>query len=84
MREATLHKLKTTEFVREDLDKQKNNLIEERIKIEAEIEMQKKQAEQARKRVEESVRERDVLNKMKTQVTYTAASSMSCPKRYTR
>ncbi len=54
--------------MREDLEKEKNALIDDRIKIEGEIEVQKKQADQARKRMEESVRERDLLNKMKTQV----------------
>ncbi len=54
--------------MREDLEKEKNGLIDDRIKIEGEIEVQKKQADQARKRMEESVRERDLLNKMKTQV----------------
>lgn len=67
-REATLNKLRSLEFVREDLEKEKNALIDDRIKIEGEIEVQKKQADQARKRMEESVRERDLLNKMKTQV----------------
>ncbi|KAH8963965.1 hypothetical protein BDL97_04G038800 [Sphagnum fallax] len=66
-REATLNKLRSLEFVREDLEKEKNALIDDRIKIEGEIEVQKKQADQARKRMEESVRERDLLNKMKTQ-----------------
>lgn len=65
-----LNKLKSAEFVIEDLEKQRSALIEERIKIEKDIEVHKKQADQARKRCEESVRERDVLQKMKTQVRY--------------
>ncbi|XP_024384770.1 uncharacterized protein [Physcomitrium patens] len=64
----THNKLKQVEFAKEDLEKHKAHIIEEKVNIEKEIELQKKKTNHAQKRIDECARERDVLNKMKSQV----------------
>ncbi|CAM6127709.1 unnamed protein product [Calypogeia fissa] len=67
IREATVAKLKTVEKQKEDVERQREELISETLKLERDVETQHKASEHERKRLEESIRERDVLNKMKTQ-----------------
>lgn len=61
-------KVKTAEFAKEDVEKERNLLTEQKIKLEKEIEDQEKLVEQQRRRVEEIAREKDFINKAKTQV----------------
>lgn len=70
IREATVAKLKIVERQREDVERQREELISETLKLERDVETQRKASEHERKRLEESIRERDVLNKMKTQVNF--------------
>lgn len=69
MREATWSKLKLTEQQREELEFEKEKLQNEIIQLEKEAEIQRKLTDNEKKRLEEFVRERDVLTKMKTEVT---------------
>ena len=68
MREVALGKVKAAEFAKEDVEKERNHLTEQKIKLEKEIEEQQKLVEQQRRRVEEIAREKDFINKAKTQV----------------
>lgn len=61
-------KVKAAEFAKEDVEKERNLLTELKIKLEKEIEDQEKLVEQQRRRVEEIAREKDFINKAKTQV----------------
>jgi hypothetical protein len=72
LRESTLHKLKTANFLAEDLEKERDLKIEQCMKLEKELEEQKRLVDQQRRRVEEVVREKDMLNKVKTVVRYIA------------
>ncbi|KAL3698999.1 hypothetical protein R1sor_017021 [Riccia sorocarpa] len=67
IREATLNKLKVIEKQKEEVERQREDLTSQITKLERDVEAQRKIAEHERKRLEESLRERDVLNKMKTQ-----------------
>ncbi|CAM6008539.1 unnamed protein product [Sphagnum balticum] len=66
LRESTLHKLKAANFLAEDLEKERDLKIEQCMKLEKELEEQKRLVDQQRRRVEEVVREKDMLNKVKT------------------
>jgi uncharacterized protein (UPF0335 family) len=68
IREATVLKLKALEKHKEDVEAQREELRAEIQSMGKEVELQRKLAEQERKRQEELLRERDVLNKLKTQV----------------
>jgi hypothetical protein len=72
LRESTLHKLKAANFLGEDLEKERDLKIEQCSKVERELEEQKRLVDQQRRRVEEVVREKDMLNKAKTVVRYIA------------
>ncbi|KAJ7531789.1 hypothetical protein O6H91_14G058500 [Diphasiastrum complanatum] len=67
IREATLSKLKAAEKAKEEVESQREELHSQIQGLEREIEVQRKFTEQDRKRQEDLVRERDVLNKLKTQ-----------------
>ena len=68
IREATVLKLKALEKHKEEVEAQREELRAEIQSLGKEVELQRKLAEQERKRQEELLRERDVLNKLKTQV----------------
>ncbi|KAH7372738.1 hypothetical protein KP509_17G018700 [Ceratopteris richardii] len=67
LREATVMKLKSVEKQKEEADFQREELRTEIQNMAKEVELQKRLADQERKRQEELLRERDVLNKLKTQ-----------------
>lgn len=69
LREVALSKVKAAEFAKEDVEKERNLLTEQKMKLEKEIEDQKKLVDQQRRRVEEIAREKEFVNKAKTQVT---------------
>ncbi|KAL2622618.1 hypothetical protein R1flu_002823 [Riccia fluitans] len=66
IREATLNKLTMVETQKAEIEKDKEELQCQISKLERENELQRKLTEAERKRYEDSVRERDVLTKMKT------------------
>ncbi|CAM6096413.1 unnamed protein product [Calypogeia fissa] len=67
VREATIMKLKLTEQQKEELEEEKVRLQNEILQLEKEAEIQRKLTENEKKRLEEFSRERDVLTKMKTE-----------------
>lgn len=67
VRENTLNKLKAVERQCADLEKQRSELKGDIATLEREIEMGRKASEAERKKQEELMRERDILNKLKTQ-----------------
>ncbi|KAI5082160.1 hypothetical protein GOP47_0001903 [Adiantum capillus-veneris] len=67
LREATVMKLKAVEKQKEEAECQREELRGEIQNMGKEVELQKRLADQERKRQEELLRERDVLNKLKTQ-----------------
>ena len=67
VRENTLNKLKSVEKQCQDLEKTKIELKGEITALEREMEIGRKTAEAERKKQEELMRERDILNKLKTQ-----------------
>lgn len=67
VRENTLNKLKAVERQCQELEKTKVELKGEIAALERELEAGRKQSELERKKQEELMRERDILNKLKTQ-----------------
>ncbi|KAL3691340.1 hypothetical protein R1sor_004991 [Riccia sorocarpa] len=67
IRDATLNKLTMVEAQRVEIEKEKEDLQSQISQLERENELQHKITESEKKRYEDSVRERDVLTKMKTQ-----------------
>lgn len=67
IREATVVKLKAIEKQEAEAESQREEMRNEIQAMAREVELQKRLAEQERKRQEELFRERDVLNKLKTQ-----------------
>ncbi|BBN13209.1 cilia- and flagella-associated protein 58 [Marchantia polymorpha subsp. ruderalis] len=67
LRDATMNKLKVTEAQKAEIEQQKEDLQGQISQLEKEKEIQRKLSESDKKRYEESIRERDVLTKMKAQ-----------------
>mmetsp|Transcript_826 Transcript_826/g.1952 ORF Transcript_826/g.1952 Transcript_826/m.1952 type:complete len:874 (+) Transcript_826:61-2682(+) len=67
IRENTLNKLKMVEKQKGDTEKVRDDLKRQIADLEREIDSQRKQAELERKKQDELMRERDILNKLKTQ-----------------
>ncbi|GMH32197.1 hypothetical protein BSKO_00031 [Bryopsis sp. KO-2023] len=67
LREQSTKKLKSLEEQKFDVEKQRDDMRSEIAAMEREIELSKKQLESERKKQEEMMRERDILNKLKTQ-----------------
>lgn len=63
-----MNKLKVTEAQKAEIEQQKEDLQGQISQLEKEKEIQRKLSESDKKRYEESIRERDVLTKMKAQV----------------
>jgi len=63
-----MHKIKSIEFVKENLEKKNLSIVEDSLKIEKEFETQNKHIEYCQKRFEEYMRECDIFNKTKIQV----------------
>lgn len=74
LRDATMNKLKVTEAQKAEIEQQKEDLQGQISQLEKEKEIQRKLSESDKKRYEESIRERDVLTKMKAQVGHMSIS----------
>lgn len=66
-RETTLNKMKNLEKQKDEVEKARDTMRTEITSLEREIEGQRRGLEQERKKQEELLRERDILNKLKTQ-----------------
>ena len=69
MKDATLKKVKSLEEAQEVLTTERDTLKIHIASLEREVETAKRAADFERKKMEELARERDILNKLRTQVT---------------
>jgi chromosome segregation ATPase len=68
LHEAALHKVKSFEYAQEDSKKEYNFLIDQKLKVEKDLDDQKRIIEQQKQRIDEIAREKDMITKSKTQV----------------
>jgi CII-binding regulator of phage lambda lysogenization HflD len=62
--------VKTIEYAQEDLKKECNYFIEQKLKVEKDLEEQKTFIEQQKRRIDKISREKDMISKIKTHVIF--------------